>query len=637
MSFVGPVTLIYRFFKNQKAQREGAQDEKVPKSSAKRCPHRHAEGHELTESFDATKPNAIDNASSLNGACSACKTRKKAERYYRLKVIGGLILPFTLTSLDTTIIAGALPFIASDFHQLSQMNWIVSAFNLTSAAFIPFWGQIADIFGRHTAVQTCLFLMLIGSAICTGAPTDTFPVLLLGRALQGIASAGIVVITKVILADKVSLEENAKNTSVFSICAGVGYGVGPVIGGYFTSANWRWCFGINLPIAFVGMILIFFVLRPELLGPRPIHNKAQPTPAANDLVQEVTTLKAKILTIDFGGQALFLSGTILITLALTWGGSSYVWSSANVLAPLVIGIFLIITFVAWEYLMVPGRLIARKLPQQRPTIPWTLMAQRNMGLLFCVNFATGMAMIAVLYFVDFYFTLVKGFTASKAGTQLLYYTPGLGAGVYLAIFMCNQFPRKTFPPLMLGSVIEAVGITVLAWALSQGHSATIYGLMALTGVGTGLRFMPGSLHAIGFFPNNIASVISMMAFAVPFGGTVGMTVMNSVFNNKSGLGSGGSIATYTTNQQVDLEKVKMAIVWSFVALVPFMWLCVLAAAGLGNVDITGLNLAGGEGGPLDFSESVDEGPVLLTWLKRGRSGSRRVKSQASEVIQTTTV
>lgn len=111
------------------------------------------------------------------------------------------------------------------------MNWITSAFNLTNAAFIPFWGQIADIFGRHVAIQVVLIVMALGSALCTGPPVTAYAMLLLGRGLQGVGCAGLAVIIKVILADKVSLEEHATNWTVFSLIAGCSYGLGPIIGG----------------------------------------------------------------------------------------------------------------------------------------------------------------------------------------------------------------------------------------------------------------------------------------------------------------------------------------------------------------------------------------------------------------------
>jgi MFS family permease len=58
--------------------------------------------------------------------------------------------------------------------------------------------------------------------------------LLFGRAFQDIACAGNLVLVRVILADKVSLEENSRNTSIYTMVAGSAYGIRPVVGGYLT-------------------------------------------------------------------------------------------------------------------------------------------------------------------------------------------------------------------------------------------------------------------------------------------------------------------------------------------------------------------------------------------------------------------
>lgn len=281
------------------------------------------------------------------------------------------------------------------------MNWIVSAFNLTAATFIPAWGQIADIFGRHAAIQTALVLMLIGSSLCAGAPTNAFPMLLVGRALQGIGCAGIGMLTRVILADKVSLKENAKNNTIFALVGGLGYGFGPTIGGYLTQVTWRWCFILNVPIAVIGMVFGFFLLRPELLGPQNI-------PGVDDTTElhGIKAFKIKLLTIDYGGQILFLFGMGLLVLALTWGGSYYPWSDVRVLAPLVIGFVTFSAFVVWEFLMAPGRKLATMFPQQTAMIPFKLIWSRNAGLLIYINFVTGMGKPLALPF-DAPFRLIK--------------------------------------------------------------------------------------------------------------------------------------------------------------------------------------------------------------------------------------
>ncbi|KUI70654.1 putative MFS-type transporter YusP [Cytospora mali] len=539
------------------------------------------------------------------GPCEECKAESRRALIYRLKLIAGLLMPFALQALDVTIVASALPYIAIDFNEVAELNWIVSAFNLTSAAFIPFWGQMADIFGRHNSLQAVLILMTIGSALCTGAPTSTFPVLLLGRGFQGVACAGISVLVRVIISDKVTLQENAKNWSFFALTGGLSYAIGPVIGGYLTSANWRWCFGINLPICVLGIFVIFFVLREELVGPQPLHGVDDGVVAGPK-----TTIGRRLMTIDVGGQLLFLFGFGLMILAFTWAGSTYGWASVEVLVPLILGAAIFAVWLYYEYMMVPERALGQKLSFQRPMVPWHLIQNRNVGLLFYINFSTGMAMYSVLYFADLYFTLILGYSASKAGVQLLYYTPGIGGGVYAAMVFCNIWPRNTFLPLFLGSTIEAVGIGLLAWAMYTGKTGTIYGMIAFSGVGTGLRFMPGTLHAVGFFPKSIATIVSLMGIALPFGGALSLTIMTTVYNN------------------LVAKDARMAFVWAFVAICPFMGVCIVCAACLGNVGI--VRPKPGEEGADEPQHELTEGSYLLALLRGRKDTDKVVETEAGE-------
>lgn len=475
--------------------------------------------------------------------------------------------------------------------QLSQLNWIVSAYNLTAACFIPSWGQFADIFGRYAAIQGALISMIFGSVLCSAAPTTAFAMLLVGRAFQGIGCAGLLIVTKIVLADKVSLEENAKNNTIFTIVGGVGYGVGPVLGGYLTQVNWRWCFIINIPIGVLGLVAAHFVLRPELLGPQKI------TRVDNDSKEEVSqTFKKRLLTIDYGGQVLFLFGLGLLVLALTWAGSYYPWTDVKVLAPLICSVVLIIAFFAWEYFMLPGNALSRRNPTRKAMIPFRLLFRRNVWILLYINFLTGMAMYAVFYFVDLYFALVKNFESGKAGINLLYYMPGIGAGAYTAMFICNIWPLQTFLPMFLGTVIEPLGITLLAVAINNGNLNVIYGMLALTGFGTGIRMMPGTLHGVGYFPNHIASIVSLMSLSISLGGTIAMTLMLNIFNNT--LSASG--ITFNSPESSSFEAIgglgeaaqaflrdraNRGIVLAFFALTSFGWLGVIIIMWMGNVKI----------------------------------------------------
>ncbi|BCR95622.1 putative MFS multidrug transporter [Aspergillus luchuensis] len=522
--------------------------------------------------------------------CRLCKEQKHNARVYRVKLIAGLTLPFTLSTLDLTIVATATSTIASHFNQFDELNWIITAFSLTSTTFIPIFGQLADVFGRHIILQTALFLMLIGSVLCAAA--QTWGMLLLGRALQGIGSAGLNNIIMIVLADKVSLKENARNKSLFTIFGGVGYAVGPVIGGYLTDSNWRYCFVVPIPIAVLSHIMIFVLLRNDLVEGTMFKKGSR-----------WSSILPALATIDLGGSVLFIFGVGLIILATTWGGATYPWSSPQVLAPLVIGAICFIAFFVYEYLLEPGKFFARIFPRHVAMLPYSMFERRDTIWLAIVNFSTGVASYSIFYFVSIYYILVAGYSASKAGLDLLYYIPGLGAGVYLAIYFCNGFPRQTFYPLLLGAVLSTVGLSVVAYAISAQKTSLLSGMVVITGAGVGLRLMPSSLHTVGIWPERIAPAMSLMQVSLPFGGTLGLTIMTSVFNNKFGRssaitgleGTGSSLNVHDTNSLAFLDNLpaavqdsvhmaaKDAIMWAFISIIPIIGLSLITTTIMGNV------------------------------------------------------
>jgi hypothetical protein len=146
---------------------------------------------------------------------------------------------------------------------------------------------------------------------------------------------------------------------------------------------------LSSPIGVAGLVLAHFVLRPELLGPQEITR----TDGVIEPDVEPTFMR-RLSTIDFGGQFLFLFGMGLVVLALTWGGSYYPWNNVNVLCPLIIGLLLVLAFLAWEHFMAPGNFLGAKFPYRRPMIPLTLLFTRNAGIIVYINFITGMGKVS---------------------------------------------------------------------------------------------------------------------------------------------------------------------------------------------------------------------------------------------------
>jgi MFS family permease len=111
----------------------------------------------------------------------------------------------------------------TDFSPTDQLsgsfNWIVAAYTLTFTTFVPASGQFAELFGRHFAMQFQLFWIMVGSALCAGA--QSWGMLLIGRALQGLGGAGILNLSRIILSDGATLAQSSRSISALSLVGGL--------------------------------------------------------------------------------------------------------------------------------------------------------------------------------------------------------------------------------------------------------------------------------------------------------------------------------------------------------------------------------------------------------------------------------
>ena len=360
------------------------------------------------------------------------------------------------------------------------------------------------------------------------------------------------------------------------------------------NSSWRYCFVLPIPIAVLAHALVFFFMRKELVKGLVFAKQGD---------SHRTGYLSGLATIDWPGMIFFIFGIGLIILALQWGGTEFKWSSVAVVVTLVIGGVLVVVFFIYEYLLGPSRLISRVFPRQVAMIPSTLFRKKDMSLIMVSNFSTGVSLVSAFYFISIYWELAEGYSASQAGIQLLYYTPGLGVGVYTAMFLCNVWPAQTFYPLFIGSVTEAVGLSLLAWAVSTRRGPLVSGMLALAGAGTGLRFMPVVLHSAGIWPTRIAASQTLLSLMVPLGETIGISMMSAVFANKyntylGAINIGSSSTSYQGNAPPSLEALNAlpaelkdqvqgaaarAVMWAFVSILPFMAISIVAACFLGNV------------------------------------------------------
>ena len=122
-------------------------------------------------------------------------------------IMASLMLAMFLAALDQTIVATALPTIGHQFHDVSNLSWVITAYLVSSTAMAPVFGTLSDIYGRRVTITLSLLLFIVGSVLCALAPN--LIVLILARALQGVGGGGILPVVQTIIESGVAVDATA--------------------------------------------------------------------------------------------------------------------------------------------------------------------------------------------------------------------------------------------------------------------------------------------------------------------------------------------------------------------------------------------------------------------------------------------
>jgi MFS family permease len=170
-------------------------------------------------------------------------------------VLAVTVLGSGIASLDATVVNVALPSIGRQFHAgVGTLQWVMTGYTLTLAAFLLIGGTLGDRFGRRRVYLTGVAWFALASAACGFAPDAT--ALIITRVLQGVGAALLTPGRLAILAASFAPGDRSRAIGAWSGLSGVATAAGPLLGGYLiTAASWRWIFFINLPIAAAVMVL----------------------------------------------------------------------------------------------------------------------------------------------------------------------------------------------------------------------------------------------------------------------------------------------------------------------------------------------------------------------------------------------
>ncbi|TDZ36210.1 Aspyridones efflux protein [Colletotrichum spinosum] len=183
---------------------------------------------------------------------------RKMPQFRLVCTMASVLLVWFIVALDRLIVATAVPAITDEFNSLADIGWYGSAYLLTSTAFLMLYCKVYSLFSIKTSFLAAVVLFSGGSALCAASKTSA--VFIFGRMVSGLGSAGIGMGAQVMMVHAVPITHLPHYMGAAGAVFAIASVFGPVVGGALTTyASWRWCFWINLPVAAVCIVAIWYL------------------------------------------------------------------------------------------------------------------------------------------------------------------------------------------------------------------------------------------------------------------------------------------------------------------------------------------------------------------------------------------
>ncbi|GAA2857180.1 MFS transporter [Paenarthrobacter ilicis] len=431
-------------------------------------------------------------------AADATSSKAAAPMTHRqiMEALTGLLAAFFTAILSSTIVANALPTIMSELKGTqTDFAWVITAALLANAATTPIWGKLADLFDKKVLVQLSIVIFVAGSVMA--GLSETIPLLLTARVIQGVAMGGLTALAQAIIGSMIPPRDRGKYSGYMGAVMAVGTAGGPLLGGFIVDSplGWRWTFFVCVPLAVVALILLQITLKIEHIK-RP----------------------AKI---DWLGSILLTSGVSLLLIWVSFAGNPDYYDWVSWQSALMVG-----GGVALLALLV---FVETKVSQ--PIIPLKIISERTTALAILASVAVGIAMFGSSTFLGQYFQVARGATPTEAGLLTLPMIAGNLIGSVASGILISRFGKwKRF--LVAGSVLLIGG---LAFAGTMDHTTELWIVAIYTGVfGLGLGMLMQNLVLAvqnTVQAKDIGTASASVAFFRSVGGAIGVSVLGAIMSN----------------------------------------------------------------------------------------------------------
>ena len=413
----------------------------------------------------------------------------------RRLIFGIVAVGLFMSSVDSTIVATALPAIHTSLHAtINWAGWTITVYSLGMVIVLPIAGKISDELGRRRIFLYAVTVFTIASLLC-GLSTSIY-LLVAFRAIQAVGGGAIQPSAAGIVAEHFGRDRD-RAIGLFGTIASGGQVIGPVVGGILVGyLSWRWIFFVNVPI---GIALLGALVKFVPDSPRTARSRT-----------------------DIRG--LFLVG--LFVLAANFGITSIGNRNTAVYDPA----FLVPEVIALVALCAFIRHTRRA---AEPFIPMRLLRARGFAVMNSLNLlwgvvGFGLASLAPLYAEDRYHL-----APLSAGTLLA--ARGVGAIVVGAAAAMALRRTGYRIPLAAGFIVVAIGSAAMAISPELGLTPYVWLSIGagLTGLGNGMA-NPASRNAcLQVAPNEVAAITGLRQMFVFMGIIFSVSTVTAILNRSA--------------------------------------------------------------------------------------------------------
>ncbi len=398
-----------------------------------------------------------------------------------------IMLANIMQGIDNTILNVALPHIQGSLSaSQDQIAWALTSYIVCAAIMMPLTGWLAGRFGIKYIFVVSVIGFTFASALC-GAATNLTQ-LVIFRALQGVAGAGLIPLSQSTLLQINPPERHGHAMAVFGIGTILGPIMGPMLGGWLTQDySWRWVFYINLPVGALCTLGILVFIRQT----RIVHREAF------DFVGFLT------LSLGIGALQLMLDRGEL----KDWFHSSEIWIEATV-AGLGFYLFSVHTATTGE----------------RSFLNRDLLKSPNFVAGTVLMFSVGLIMTGTLALTP---TMLQNLMNYPVLTTGLVTTPR-GFGVMVAMLLVARLIGRVDNRLIIlvGFLLTAASMWQMSqFSLQMGMAPVVISGL-LQGFGLGCTFVPLNIIALSTLPRHILTQgTAIRSLMRNLGGSVGISIL----------------------------------------------------------------------------------------------------------------